>query len=91
MATCNHIAGLPEEKIHQHYIELLGKGDAIVCGRTMYQRMKFWRTLLKKPSKEKSMNNFPTAIDKIPKIVFYRTIKNLAWEIATIAKRDLKR
>ena len=87
---CDHTAGLPDEEIHQHYTELLGQGDAILYGRTTYQLMEFWRTLLEKPSKEKSMNDFAAAIDKIPKIVFSRTIKNVEWESATIAKRDLK-
>ncbi|AEM70186.1 bifunctional deaminase-reductase domain protein [Allomuricauda ruestringensis DSM 13258] len=87
---CDHTAGIPDEEIHQHYTELLGQGDAILYGRTTYQLMEFWRTFLENPSEEKSMNDFATAIDKIPKIVFSRTIKNVEWESATIAKRDLK-
>ena len=87
---CDHTAGLPDEEIHQHYTELLGQGDAILYGRTTYQLMEFWRTILDNPSEEKSMNDFATAIDKIPKIVFSRTIKNVEWESATIAKRELK-
>ena len=87
---CDHTAGLPDKEIHQHYTELLCQGGAILYGRTTYQLMEFWRTLLENPSEEKSMNDFATAIDKIPKIVFSRTIKNVEWESATIAKRDLK-
>jgi len=87
---CDHTAGLPDKEIHQHYTELLGQGDAILYGRTTYQLMEFWRTVLKNPSEEKSMNDFAAAIDKIPKIVFSRTIKNVEWESATITKRDLK-
>lgn len=87
---CDHTAGIPDEEIHQHYTELLGRGDAILYGRTTYQLMEFWQTLLKNPSTEKSMNDFAAAIDKIPKIVFSRTIKNVEWESATLAKRELK-
>jgi hypothetical protein len=36
------------------------------------------------------MNDFATAIDKIPKIVFSLTLKNVDWKSATLAKRDLK-
>jgi dihydrofolate reductase len=36
------------------------------------------------------MNDFAMAIDKIPKIVFSRTIKNVEWKSATIAKQNLK-
>lgn len=91
----DHTAGIPDEEIHQHYTELLGQGDAILYGRTTYQLMEFWRTLLENPSEEKSMNDFAKAIDKIPKIVFSRTIKTadpiaIGWKSATLAKRDLK-
>jgi len=87
---CDHTAGIPDEKIHQHYSELLGQGDAILYGRTTYQLMEFWRAILENPSEEKSMNDFARAIDIIPKIVFSHTLKNVEWESATIAKRDLK-
>src|SRR6187401_734382 len=87
---CDHTAGLPDEEIHQHYTELLDQAGIVLYGRTTYQLMEFWRTLLENPSEEKSMNDFAMAIDKIPKIVFSRTIKNVEWESATIAKRNLK-
>ncbi len=87
---CDHTAGIPDKEIHQHYTELLGQGDAILYGRTTYQLMEFWRTFLESPSEEKSMNDFAIAIDKIPKIVFSHTLKNVEWESATIAKRVLK-
>jgi dihydrofolate reductase len=87
---CDHTAGVPDEEMHQHYTELLGQGDAILYGRTTYQLMEFWRTLLENPSEEKSMNDFAIAIDKIPKIVFSHTLNNVEWESATIANHDLK-
>jgi dihydrofolate reductase len=87
---CDHTAGIPDSEIHQHYTELLGQGDAILYGRTTYQLMEFWRTVLENPTEEKSMNDFAITIDKIPKIVFSHTLKNVDWKSATIAKRDLK-
>ncbi|MBX2954454.1 MAG: dihydrofolate reductase family protein [Leadbetterella sp.] len=86
--NCDHEAGLPDEEIHQHYTELLGQGDAILYGRTTYQLMEFWRTFLEKPSEEKSMNDFAVAIDKIPKIVFSRTLEKVDWESAKLAGRS---
>jgi dihydrofolate reductase len=88
--VCDHTAGVPDEEIHRHYTELLGKADAILYGRTTYQLMEFWRTLLENPSEEKAMNDFAVAMDKIPKIVFSRTLNNVEWESATLATRDLK-
>lgn len=52
--------------------------------------MEFWRTFLESPSGEKSMNDFAIAIDEIPKIVFSHSLKNVDWESASLATRDLK-
>ena len=87
---CDHTTGIPDEGIHQHYTELLNEGDSILYGRVTYQLMEFWKTVLENPSEKKSMNDFATAIHKIPKIVFSHTLKNVSWKSATIAKRDLK-
>ena len=86
----DHTAGLADEEIHQHYTELLDQGGAILYGRTTYQLMEFWRTFLEKPSEEKSMNDFAIAIDRIPKIVFSRTLNHVDWKSASLATRDLR-
>ena len=87
---CDHTAGLPDEELHQHYTELLGQADLILYGRTTYQLMEFWRTLLENPSDEKSMNDFAFAIDKIPKVVFSRTLKNTEWDSAKLSNKSLE-
>ena len=86
---CDHTAGIPDEAIHQHYTQLLAQGDAILYGRITYGLMEFWRTVLDNPSDNKSMNDFAMVIDRIPKIVFSRTLKNVTWKSARIAKRSL--
>jgi len=88
--VCDHTAGIPDEEIHQHYTELLSQGDAILYGRTTYQLMEFWRTILENPSEENSMNDFAKAIDTIPKIVFSHTLQNVDWKTSTIAHSGLK-
>ena len=86
----DHTAGIPDEEIHQHYTELLGQGGAILYGRTTYQLMEFWRTLLENPSEEKSMNDFARAINRIPKIVFSHTMKNVEWDSAQLSTQTLE-
>jgi dihydrofolate reductase len=88
--VCDHTVILPDEEIHQHFKELLLEADAILYGRVTYQLMEFWKTLVKNPSGEKSMDEFALAMDKIPKIVFSRTLKNLEWHSATLAKQPLE-
>ena len=87
---CDHTAGIPDEEIHQHYTELLNEGDAILYGRITYQLMEYWRPLVKNPSGEKTMDDFAMAIDKIPKIVFSHTLKNVEWESAKLANRAIE-
>ena len=86
----DHTAGIPDDEIHQHYTDLLSSADTILYGRITYQLMEYWRTLLENPSNEKSMNDFAIAIDKIPKIVFSHTLKNVEWESAKLANRDIE-
>ena len=87
---CDHTAGIPDDEIHQHYADLLSNAGTILYGRITYQLMEYWRTLLENPSDEKSMNDFAIAIDKIPKIVFSHTLKNVEWESAKLANRDIE-
>ncbi len=87
---CDHTAGLvADEELHYHYAELLNNTGVILYGRTTYQLMQFWQTLLKNPSEEKSMNDFAVSIDKIEKLVFSNTIKDTGWNTAKLAKRPL--
>ena len=81
---CDHTAGIPDEELYQHYSELLENSGVILYGRTTYQLMQFWQTLLKNPSGEKSLDEFALAIDKIPKIVFSHTLKNTEWNTANL-------
>lgn len=88
--NCDHTVGIADGEIHQHYTVLLDKAGVILYGRTTYQLMEFWRTFLENPSEEKSMNDFAMAIDKVQKIVFSRTLKNVDWKSARLANRNLE-
>ena len=86
----DYAAGIPDEEIHEHYTQLLGTASVILYGRTTYQLMEFWRTVLENPVEVKSMHDFALAIDRIPKIVFSHHLDLVTWKTATLAKRDLK-
>lgn len=87
---CDHTIMSPDEKIHEHYTELLEAADTILYGRITYQLMQYWQPLLKNPSGEKSMDDFAMAIDKIQKIVFSHTLEELGWESAKLSNLPLK-
>lgn len=89
--VCDHTAGIPDDEIHQHYTDLLRHADAILFGRVTYQLMEFWRTLVEKPSGEKSMDDFAAVIDNIPKIVFSRTLDSVDWKSARLANQTIEK
>lgn len=87
---CDHTSGfLADDELHYHYADLLNNAGVILYGRTTYQLMQFWQTLLKNPSDEKSMNDFAISIDKIPKLIFSNTLKDTDWDTAKLAKIPL--
>jgi len=87
---CDHTSVTPDEEIHQHFADALDGAGVILYGRITYQLMLFWKTLIDQPSGEKSMDDFAIAIDRIPKIVFSRTMKDSGWESATLATKPLE-
>lgn len=87
---CDHTAGFfADEELHYHYADLMNNAGVLLYGRTTYQLMQFWQTLLKHPSEEKSMNDFAISIDKIEKLVFSNTLKETSWETAKLANKAL--
>ncbi|CAA9527200.1 MAG: Dihydrofolate reductase [uncultured Segetibacter sp.] len=87
--VCDHTTGIADEELHQHYSELIDNGGVILYGRTTYQLMQFWQELLKKPSGEKSRDDFAISIDKIQKLVFSNTLKGTGWDSAKLASKSL--
>ncbi|AEV98048.1 dihydrofolate reductase [Niastella koreensis] len=87
---CDHTAIDPDDEIHQHYADLLDNAGIILYGRITYQLMEYWRTVVQSPTGNKAMDDFAVIMDKIPKVVFSHTLKNVEWETARLANRDLK-
>lgn len=87
---CDHTAVDADEEIHQHYANLINGADTILYGRITYQLMQFWQDLIENPSGEISMDDFAIAMDKIPKIVFSRTLKKVEWASARLANTNLE-
>jgi dihydrofolate reductase len=87
---CDHTAGIADDETHQHYTELLRSSDTILYGRITYQLMEsYWPTIVTNPTGNKPTDEFAVAIDKISKIVFSHTLKNLEWETAKLATRGI--
>jgi dihydrofolate reductase len=88
---CDHTAMIANEEIHQHYNELLRNASLLLYGRITYQLMEsYWPSLVKNPSGNKPMDEFAVLIDNISKIVFSRTLKNVAWKNTKLKKEVIK-
>jgi dihydrofolate reductase len=77
---CDHTSMNADEEIHDHFTELIRSGDVILYGRTTYQLMEYWKTVVENPTGERSMDDFAAAIDSIQKIVYSRTLENVDWK-----------
>lgn len=87
---CDHTAGIADAELHQHYAELLDTAGVILYGRTTYQLMQYWQGLLQNPSRDKTLDEFAVAIDKVQKIVFSSTLSTTDWNSAVLATSSLE-
>ena len=82
---CDHTAVVPTEELHQHFNELLKNTGALLYGRITYQLMEdYWPAVVKHPGAIEAINDFAVLIDNVPKIVFSKTLKNVAWKNTTL-------
>src|SRR6478672_10853851 len=83
---CDHTAMIADEEIHQHYNDLLRNADTLIYGRKTYQLMEsYWPSVVKNP-----IDEFAVLIDNISKIVYSRTLENVAWKNTTLKKEVSK-
>lgn len=87
---CDHTAINPDDEIHQHYADLLSSADTVLYGRITFHLMEYWRTVVENPTGNKATDEFALIMDKIPKIVFSHSLKNVEWESAKLATRSLE-
>ncbi|MPR35910.1 dihydrofolate reductase family protein [Salmonirosea aquatica] len=87
---CDHTAITPDEEIHHHYADLLRNAGTILYGRITYQLMQYWQTVVENPTGNQTMDEFASIMDNVPKMVFSHTLKDVAWESATLANRTLE-
>lgn len=87
---CDHTAGIADDELHEHYSKLISNAGVLLYGRITYQLMEYWRTVLKNPTGNKPMDDFAAMIDKIPKIVFSRTLQSVDWASARLAEKGIQ-
>jgi dihydrofolate reductase len=84
---CDHTVMIADDEIHRHYNDLLRRGGTLVYGRVTYQLMEsYWPAVIRNPTGNRPTDEFAVLIDNIPKLVFSRTLKSVAWRNARLAK-----
>ena len=87
---CDHTAVVADEELHQYYSELLEKAGVLLYGRVTCQLMEFWKDLALNPSGQKDLDDFARIMDKVPKVVFSRTLKDPDWHSARLAGSSIE-
>jgi dihydrofolate reductase len=52
--------------------------------------MEYWRSVLENPTGNPATDDFAAAIDRVPKIVYSRTLDSVDWETATLKREIVK-
>ena len=87
---CDHTAMQADDETHGHYSELLRNTGVLLYGRTTYQLMEnYWPSLVKNPSGNKASDDFALLIDRIPKIVYSRSLMQVNWQNITLKNEIL--
>jgi dihydrofolate reductase len=85
---CDHTSGIADDEIHQHYSDLLRDAGLIIYGRTTYQLMEYWRSVIANPTGNQATDEFAVTMENIPKIVYSRTLDDVDWQ-GTELKREI--
>ena len=86
---CDHRAMIPDEDMHRHAVENLGRADALLLGRVTYQMMETaFRTPAQTASMPDWMEPFARAINAARKYVVSSTLDRVDWN-AELVRGDL--
>jgi dihydrofolate reductase len=86
---CDHTAGIVDADLHDHYAAILDGSGTLLYGRITYELMaNYWPLLVQNPSGKADYDMYALAIDRIPKIVFSRTLQHVDWASATLATQS---
>ncbi len=68
---------VPEEELHRHFNDMMKQTSIVLCGRRMYEVMRFWDSPDRETSASEVERDFARAWQKTPKIVFSTTLREV--------------
>jgi len=82
--------GVPTEEEHRVHNERVGRLSAHLCGRALYETMRFWYTPEATNSEDPVIREFAAIWQALPKIVFSRTLTSVEGPNTRLATRDVE-
>ena len=79
---------VPTEEEHRVHNERVGALSAHLCGRALYETMRFWETPEATSSQDPVTREFAAIWQALPKIVFSRTLTSVEGRNTRLATRD---
>ena len=87
---CDHRAGTPDEELHRHSAEIIGRADALLFGRVTYEMMESaWRPPPAPGARPDWMEPFAETINAAKKYVVSSTLEQVDWN-AELVRGDLR-
>ncbi|RAZ89599.1 dihydrofolate reductase [Mesorhizobium hawassense] len=80
---------IPEEELHQHFNDEMRRTSIALCGRQMYEAMRFWDSPDREIAAEDVERDFAHAWRETPKIVFSTTLREVGPN-ARLVKGDVE-
>jgi dihydrofolate reductase len=88
---CDHRGIVPDEEMHRHAVENLGRADALLFGRVTYEMMEVaFRHPVPAGTRPDWMEPFARTINAKPKYVVSRSLDRVDWN-AELVQGDLAR
>ena len=89
---CGHESTIAvDDELHEHFTGLLRESGVEIFGRNTYQLMyPYWHDVAVNQSETKALNEFASAYDAIPKIVFSTTLISVEWNNTTLLRSNLR-
>src|SRR5689334_4299908 len=86
---CDHREGFPDEDLHRHAAENIGRADALLFGRVTYEMMEAaWRPPAQAGARPDWMEPFARTIDAARKYVVSSSLERVDWN-AELLRGDL--
>ena len=68
---------VPEGELHRHFNDMMKQTSIALCGRRMYEVMRFWDSPDRETSASEVERDFARAWQETPKIVFSTTLRDV--------------